>query len=174
MKKSIKGVVQTTVRSGLSLLFTGALVLGAPTARAAHTNYAHADLCSTSANAVVFDDAGLVNNSTTSAAFYCPVINADPATMNNASGRVRGWDGNSGGWAFVCRGVLRNSSSQTVVFAGDAQGPITPGYTGPVNIPQGGSNGTLNFPVPVTSNDSLVIACDVPPSSGIYNVRVDN
>lgn len=174
MNKTIKGTVQVAVRSGLSLFFTGALVLGSPPARAAHTNYSHADLCSTSANTVVFDDAGTGNNGTSSVTFYCPVINADPATMNNASGRVRGWDGNSGGWAFVCRGVLRNSSSQTIAFAGDAQGPITPGYTGPVNIPAGGSNGNLNFPVAVTSNDSLVIACDVPPNSSIYNVRVDN
>lgn len=164
----------TAVRAGLSILLASAVLFGASHARAAHTNYTHADMCSSSNTGTIFDDGGFGNNNSTSVTLYCPVINADPNGMTGASGRVRGWDGDTGGYAFVCRGVLRNSSSEMIVFVGDAQGPIVPaGYTGPVIIPNSG-NGVLNFPGTVTSNDSLVIACDVPPHSSLYNVRVDN
>jgi hypothetical protein len=163
-----------TIKAGLSVLTAGAMLFGAAQAQAAHTNFSHGSLCSSSDNAILFDDGGATNTSTNSSVnFYCPVINADPASMANASGRVRGWDGDSGQWAFVCTGVLRNYNSEVISFVGDAQGPLTAGYTGPVIIPNP-NNGTLNFPVAVTSNDSLVISCSVPPRSSLYNVRVDN
>jgi hypothetical protein len=163
-----------TRRVGLSVLVAGAMLFGASHARAAHTNFVHGAMCSSSDATVLFDDGGAGNTSTNSSVmFYCPVINADPNAINNASGRVRGWDGDNTSWAFVCTGVLRNFNSEVISFVGDAQGPLTTGYTGPVIIPNTG-NGNLNFPVAVTSNDSLVISCSVPPRSALYNVRVDN
>src|SRR4029078_2268215 len=114
--------------------------------------------------------AGATNTSTTAAAeFYCPIINADPASMSGVTGRVRGWDGDSGGWASTCAGVMRNSASQVVMFTGDALGPLTTGYTGAINIPHPG-HGTIDFPMTVTSDDSMEIFCSIPPRSTIYNV----
>ena len=160
------------MKKTLSILLATAAVAASASARAAYTNYVHGDLCSTSNGPVLFDDVGATHNSTQSADFFCPVINANPTSLATATGRVAGWDGDSGQWAFTCTGVMRNYNSEVVMFTGDAGGPLTTGYTGPVNIPNPG-NGTLAFPTAVTSNDSLVIKCSVPPRSTIYNVRVD-
>jgi hypothetical protein len=165
--------MKTIMKGLLSILFAGGVVGGSLPARAAHTGLSHGDLCSSGSNSILFDDGGATNTSTTQHAdFYCPVINADPTDMTAATGRVRGWDGDSGFGAFICNGIMRNSSSQVVMFTGDAQGPLTTGYTGAVNIPNPG-NGTITFSTTVTSADSLEIYCQVPPRSTIYNVRID-
>jgi hypothetical protein len=165
--------MKTIIKGMLSLLVAGAVLGGSLSARAAHTGLSHGDLCSSHSATVLFDDAGATNTSTTQHVdFYCPVINADPADMTAATGRVTGWDGDSGQGAFICNGIMRNASSQVVMFTGDGQGPLTTGYTGPVNIPNPG-NGTIAFSTTVKSTDSLEIYCQVPPRSSIYNVRID-
>jgi hypothetical protein len=164
--------MNTIKKLSIPVLLAAGILCGAASARAAHTNIVHGDLCSTSNNSVLFDDAGATNTSTTQPAdFFCPVINADPNAMPNPTGRVRGWDGDTASWAFICNGIMRNANSQVVMFTGDAQGPLTTSYTGPVIIP-GAGGGTIVFPQ-VTSDDSLEIYCTVPPRSSIYNVRID-